>query len=63
MMINHSTLEYHVAWLTLKHSLDGSGGKIKTLTLYSDPNHNPNHNHNSNHIQNPNTNEKFDLFP
>ena len=31
--------------------------KIKTLTLYSDPNYNPNHNHN----QNPN--EKLDFLP
>ena len=31
---------------------------IKTLTLYSDPNHN----HNPNHNQNPNTNEKFDFL-
>ena len=31
--------------------------KNKTLTLYSDPNHN----HNPNHNQNPN--EKFDFLP
>ena len=37
--------------------------KIKTLTLYSDPNHNPYHNHNPNHNQNPNTNEKFEFLP
>ena len=61
MMINHSTLEYHVT--NLKHSLDGSGGKIKTLTLFSDSDHNPNHNHNPNYNQNPNTNEKFDFLP
>ena len=61
-MINHSTLEYHVTnfntffrWLWRK--------KIKTLTLYSDPNHNPNHNPNPSHNQNPNTNEKFDFLP
>ena len=61
MMINHSTLEYHVT--NFNTSLDGSGGKIKTLTLYSDPNHNPNQNPNPNHNQNPNTNEKFDFLP
>ena len=32
------TLHSNITWLTLTHSLDGSGGKIKTLTLYSDPN-------------------------
>ena len=31
------TLHSNITWLTLTHSLDGSGGKIKTLTLYSDP--------------------------
>ena len=50
-------------WLTFTHSLDGSSGKIKTLTLYSGPNHNPNHNHNPTHNQNPNTYEKFDFLP
>ena len=61
MMINHSTLEYHVTnfntffrWLWRKN---------QTITLYSDPNHNPNHNHKPNHNQNPNTNEKFDFLP
>ena len=57
------TLHSNITWLTLTHSLDGSGGKIKTLTLYSVSNHNPNHNHNQNHNQNPNTNEKFDFLP
>ena len=31
------TLHSNITWLTSTHSLDGSGGKIKTLTLYSDP--------------------------
>ena len=52
-------LHSNITCLTLTHSLDGSGEKIKTLTLYSDPNHN----HNPNHNQNPNTNEKFDFLP
>ena len=57
------TLHSNITWLTLTHSLDGSGGKNKTLTLYSDPYHNPNHNPNPNHKQNPNTNEKCDFLP
>ena len=64
MMINHSTLEYHVTnfntffrWLWRKNQ--------NPNTLDSDPNHNPNpnHNHNPNNNQNPNTNEKFDFLP
>ena len=35
MMINHSTLNYHVT-ITLTRSVDGSDGQIKNL--YSDPN-------------------------
>ena len=54
MIINHSTLEYHV-------TLGGSYGQFKTLTLYSDPKPNPNRNQNPN--PNPNPNEKFDLLP
>ena len=52
MMINHSTLEYHVTnfntflrWLWRKNQ--------NPNTFYSDPNHNPNHNHDPNHNQNP----------
>ena len=37
MMINYSTLNYHVT-ITLTLSLGGSYGQIKTITLYSDPN-------------------------
>ena len=44
IMINNSTLDYHVTnfKLSLTRSLDGSDGQIKTLTLYSDPYPNPN---------------------
>ena len=56
MMINHSTLDYHVTNFKA-FSRYGSDGQIKTLTLYSDPNTNPNHS------PNPNPNVKFDLLP
>ena len=43
LITQHST----ITWLTLARSLDCSGEKIKTITSYSDPNHN----------------EKIDLLP
>ena len=55
------TLHSTITWLTLTRSLDGSDGKIKTLTLYSDPYPYTNQNHYPNH--NPNPNEKLYLFP
>ena len=53
MMINHSTLDYHVTYFNT-FSRYGSDGQIKTLTLYSDPYPNTNHS--------PNPNVKFDLL-
>ena len=52
IMIYHSTLDFHVQYITLKRSLYGSDGQIKILTLFSDPRSNSN--------PNPNPNEKFD---
>ena len=55
------TLHSTITWLTLTRSLDGSEGKSKTLTLYSDPYPYTNQNHYPNH--NPNPNEKLYLLP
>ena len=61
MMINHSTLDYHVTnFNTFSRWLWRTN---KTLTLYSDPYPNTNQNPNPNHSPNPNPNVKFDLFP
>ena len=61
IMINQSTLEYHVnnfntfsRWLWWAN---------QTLTLYFDPYPNTNLNPNPNHNPNPNPYEKFDLLP
>ena len=56
-----TTLHSTITWLTLTRSLGGPYGQIKTLTLYSDPNHNQNPNPNPN--PNPKPNEKFDILP
>ena len=61
MMINHSTLDYHVTnFNTLSRWLLRTN---QTLTLYSDPNPYPNQNPNQNPNPDPNPNEKFYLLP
>ena len=64
MMINNSTLEYHVTnFHTFSRWLLRPYGQFKTLTLYSDPKPNPNQNQNQNPNPNYNPNDKFDLLP
>ena len=59
MMINHSTLDYHVTnFNTFSRWLWWTN--FKTLTQYSDPYPNTNQNHNPSYNPNPNPNEKID---